>query len=178
MEGRKLPENALSACMGAAFAQLPDVIRRAHQGRIRLSGTAEVTRGRGIAGWLAGFMNMPESHPAYPMEVDGDHQADAMHWSRSFNGRRMVSMFRRDGGHLVENMGPIKLRLRPVAEAGRLVYRLEGAKLGPLPLPGLLMPRLVAWEGERDGFYDFEVDVGLPLIGRLIRYRGKLRLSA
>lgn len=169
--------NALSDCLGKDFAKLPPLIQAAHRGRIRLSGSAEVTRGRGIGGWLAGRLKMPESHPACPMTVEGDHQPEAMHWARDFNGRKMLSIFRREGGYLVENMGPIKLRLRPLAEGGRLVYRLVGAKIGPLPLPGLLMPRLLAWEGEADGRYDFEVDVGLPLIGRLIRYRGKLQLD-
>lgn len=169
--------NALSLCLGSDIAKLPSLIQAAHQGRIRLSGTAEVMRGRGIGGWLAGRLKMPESHPACPMTVDGDHQPEAMYWARDFNGRKMTSVFRRDGAHLVESMGPINLRLRPVAEAGRLVYRLEGAKIGPLPLPGALMPRLLAWEGEADGQYDFEVDVGLPLIGRLIRYRGRLQLT-
>ena len=172
-----MSENALIHCLGDDFAELAPLIQAAHRGRITLSGIAEVTRGRGVGGWLAGFLKMPESHPACPMTVEGDHQPEAMHWARNFNGRKMISIFRREGTHLVESMGPIKLRLRPMAEGGRLVYRLEGAKIGPLTLPRALMPCLLAWEGEADGRYAFEVDVGLPIIGRLIRYRGKLQLN-
>jgi len=170
--------NALADAMGENFERLDPLIQAAHRGRIQLTGTAEVIRGRGLGGWLAGILGMPAANPDCPMSVEGEHLADAMHWSRSFAGHPMTSIFRRDGDFLVERMGPIRLRLRPVAVAGRLVYHLVGAHMGPLPLPGPLAPRLAAWEREVEGCYVFEVDVGLPVIGRLIRYRGQLRLTA
>jgi hypothetical protein len=45
-------------------------------------------------------------------------------------------------------------------------------------LPRGLAPDLEAWEGERDGRYDFAVEVRLPLVGRLVRYEGLLDLVA
>jgi len=39
-----------------------------------------------------------------------------------------------------------------------------------------LAPDLRAWEGERDGRYDFAVEVRLPFVGRLVRYEGLLDL--
>jgi hypothetical protein len=44
------------------------------------------------------------------------------------------------------------------------------------PVPPSLAPGLEAWEGERDGRYDFAVEVRLPFIGRLVRYEGLLDL--
>src|SRR5688572_8639205 len=48
--------NAFQACLGDGFDRLPDTIRRAHLGRIRLSGHARVTRGGGVANALANIM--------------------------------------------------------------------------------------------------------------------------
>lgn len=173
-----MSQNALADAMGADFERLDPLIQAAHRGRIQLTGTAEVTRGRGLGGWLASILGMPAANSDCPMSVEGEHLADAMHWSRNFAGHRMNSVFRRDGNHLVEQMGPIRLRLRPLAEVGRLVYRLETARIGILPLPQVLTPRLTAWEREVEGRYSFEVDIGLPLVGRLVRYRGKLDLQS
>ena len=47
-----------------------------------------------------------------------------------------------------------------------------------IAVPHGLAPSLEAWEGERDGRYDFVVEVRLPLIGRLVRYEGQLDLAA
>jgi hypothetical protein len=46
-----------------------------------------------------------------------------------------------------------------------------------LPVPRGLAPHLEAWEGERDGRYEFAVEVRLPFIGRLVRYEGLLDLG-
>jgi len=45
----RVPENALIECMDGAFAKLPALVQQAHRGTIRLSGTAQVERGRGWA---------------------------------------------------------------------------------------------------------------------------------
>lgn len=45
-------------------------------------------------------------------------------------------------------------------------------------LPQCLMPRLSAWERVRDGRYEFEVDIRLPLLGRLVQYGGLMSLEA
>ena len=170
--------NALADALGPDFERLDPLIQAAHRGRIRLSGTVEVKRGRGVGGWLAGILKMPASNPACAMVVEGDHQPDVMLSSRDFAGRKMVSAFRRDGAYLTERMGPIALRLKPFVENGSLVYRLISARIGFLPIPAFLQPRLAAWERETDNLYDFEVDIGLHVLGRLIRYRGRLRLES
>jgi hypothetical protein len=110
------------------------------------------------------------------MTVSGDHLSDRMIWRRSFDGKKLESNFLRDGGYLTEMMGPLKLRLLPRVKLGRLHYELHGTQIGRIALPRFLMPTLVAWEGEAEGLYEFEVDIGLPLVGRLVRYAGKLTL--
>jgi hypothetical protein len=65
------------------------------------------------------------------------------------------------------------LKLKP--EGDRLVYRVEGWRLGPLPLPGFLAPSTRAHEEvDAEGRFVFDVEISLPLIGKLVRYRGWL----
>ena len=173
----KPPENALIACLGHSFSQLPEIVQRAHHGTIQLTGTVKVERGRGLGWLLAALMRMPRSHPKAELVVMGWHFPDQMVWSRSFDGQTFESTFRLEGTFLIEQMGSLSLILEPVAEGGRLVYRLAATRLGPITLPRALSPSLTAWEGERDGKYEFEVVIALPLVGRIIRYAGLLDME-
>ena len=173
----RVPENALIECMDGAFVKLPDVVQRAHRGTIRLSGTAQVERGRGLGGLIAALMRLPKSNPKAELIVTGWHFPDQMVWSRSFDGRVFESTFTRDEDFLVEQMGPLSLYLQPMCEGGRLVYRLIATQIGPIALPRFFAPSMTAWESEKDGKYTFEVTVGLPILGRVIYYSGSLDLE-
>lgn len=169
--------NALQICLGADFDHLPDAIRRAHVGKIRLTGRAQVTRGSGLANLLANLMGMPAAGQV-AMSVEGDHLPDRMIWDRQFDNRRFRSCFGLDGNRLIESLGPFRLRLRPEVRDQRLRYVLERVTIFGVPMPRNLAPDLEAWEGERDGRYDFAVEVRLPSLGRLVRYEGLFDLSA
>ena len=173
----RVPENALIECMGGAFSALPDLIQRAHHGTTRLSGTAQVERGRGLGGLLALMLRLPRSNPKAELVVVAWHFPDQIVWTRTFDDRTFESTFVKDDDFLVEKLGPFSLYLQPMAEGGRLVYRLIATQLGPIPLPRVLAPSMNAWETEKDGKYAFEVSVNLPIVGRLIRYSGTLDLE-
>jgi hypothetical protein len=173
----KVRENALIDCMDGAFVKLPEVVQRAHRGTIRLSGTAQVERGRGLGGLIAAIMRLPKSNPKAELIVTGWHFPDKMVWSRTFDGRTFESTFTRDDDFLVERMGLLSLYLQPKSEGGRLVYRLIATQIGPIALPAMFAPSMTAWEAEREGRYEFEVSVNLPLLGRMIRYAGSLDLE-
>lgn len=171
-------KNVLSQCLGEDFKRMPAIVQRAHQGRIRLSGTVAVERGTGICALVAAVMKLPITSRQCTMTVSGEHFPDRMSWRRSFAGRKLESNFVKEGDYLVEFMGPIRLRLKPEFSDGCLSYRLVDARLGPVKLPQWLMPRLTAWERERNGRYEFDVDIRLPLLGRLVRYGGLMSLEA
>jgi hypothetical protein len=160
------------------FHLLPPTIQRAHTGRIRLEGRVRVTRGGKLANMIADALGLPKAGDNVAMTVDGDHLADCMIWDRHLDGRRFRSCFRRAGNHLVESIGPFQLQLRVAAIDGRLRYLLDCVTLFGLPWPARLAPHLDAWEGEADGRYDFGVEVCLPFVGPLVRYRGQLDLLA
>ena len=170
-------DDVFRACCGADFHLLPETIQRAHTGRIHLQGNVQVARGGTLGNLVANALRLPEAGEAVAMSVDGDHQPDCMIWDRSFDGRRFRSCFRRDGDHLIESIGPFRLHLRLAVADHRLRYVLDRVSLFGIAWPRALAPHLHAWEGEADGRYDFGVEVRLPLIGRLVCYRGRLDLT-
>jgi hypothetical protein len=170
--------NALQACLGNAFDRLPETVRRAHLGKIRLTGDARVTRGSAFANVLANVMGLPAASEVIEMSVEGEHLPDRMIWNRRFGDRRFESCFRLQQDRLIESLGPFRLQLRLEVRDRRLRYVLERVTLFGVPVPRRLAPDLEAWEGEREGRYEFAVEVRLPIIGRLVRYEGLLDLAA
>jgi hypothetical protein len=171
-------DNAFGTCLGTEINQLPAAVRRAHAGKIRLSGDARVSRGGGVADAIATVMRLPAAAERVAMSVEGDHLPDRMIWNRRFGDRKFASCFMLRQGRLVESLGPFQLQLRLEVQDRVLRYRLERVTLFGVPVPRALAPQLEAWEGERDGRYDFAVEVRLPFLGRLVRYEGLLDLNA
>jgi hypothetical protein len=176
MSARGTEANAFKICLGAEFDQLPVTVQRAHAGKIRLTGYARVSRGGSVASALATFMRLPAATERVAMSVEGEHLPDRMIWNRRFGERRFESCFKLRRGRLIESLGPFRLQLHLDVRDHRLRYMLEHVTLFGVPVPRALAPQLEAWEGERDGRYDFAVEVRLPLIGRLVRYEGLLDL--
>jgi hypothetical protein len=176
MSAQGTADNAFSACIGADFERLPEAVRRAHVGRIRLNGLARVTRGGPVVNVLADVMGLPPAGEQVSMLVEGSHLPDCMIWNRRFGERKFESCFRLKHGRLIESLGPFRLHLRLEAREHRLHYILERVTLFGVGVPRGLAPDLRAWEGERDGRYDFAVEVRLPFVGRLVRYEGLLDL--
>jgi hypothetical protein len=169
--------NALQACLGDDFDRLPETVRRAHVGNVRLTGQARVTRGATLANALANMMGLPHTSDRIAMTVEGDHLPDRMIWNRRFGERKFESCFRLHKDRLIESLGPFRLQLRLEVREHRLHYVLERVTLFGMPVPHAFAPALEAWEGERDGRYHFAVEVRLPFVGRLVRYEGLLDLA-
>lgn len=123
---------------------------------------------------IADAVGLPAAGEAVEMIVDGEHRPDCVLWNRSFDGRQFRSCFALDNGDLTESVGPFRLHLALVVEDERLHYRLKRVSVFGLSWPRGLAPSLEAWEGAAGERYDFAVEVGLPIIGRLVRYEGRL----
>ena len=83
---------------------------------------------------------------------------------------------------MIERIGPTEVSYRLEIAGGALFYRHTGTKLRMgalrLPLPRWLAPRIVARESAIDKrSTHISVEVTLPLVGRLISYKGFIEIK-
>lgn len=127
---------------------------------------------------LAWLFQFPSASPDTNIEVDFAVAAGAEVWTRHVGRRAMRSWqyigVRRPRGWVVEQFGPIAFDLAVSVADGRLELAMRGMRCFGLPLPRFAWPLVKASEHEEDGRFCFDVEIGLPLIGRLVHYRGWL----
>ncbi len=165
--------------LGAGFAIMPAPIRAAHtvESRPVLQGEADVTGAENAAGRLiAALFRLPQRGERVPVTVTMEARNGREVWTRDFGGRRFRSVLAaRPGGGLSERFGPLTFDLDVPASQAGLDMLVTGWRLGPIPLPRRLAPATDARERiDTEGRFSFDVAIALPLIGRLVRYRGWL----
>jgi hypothetical protein len=163
--------------MGEAFDRLTTAVQSIH-GVLRDSGAAgEATVERG-SGWLANIiatvMRFPPSGD-YPVHVHFEEREGVEQWSRDFGGHRFSSRLSAGApGQIVESFGLLRFHFSLPERKGGLAMILERWSIGPLPMPLVLGPRVAAREWQEGEAFHFDVDVALPAVGPIIRYRGWL----
>lgn len=155
-------------------AALPAVLARAHVGHARLIGAVDVEHGGPMASLIAAVSGLPPAGRNIPFSVSGDHWPDGVRWLRNFDGVRIDSGFEREGELLLERHWPFTFRFRLVVENARLSYRLQSVEFCSIALPLWMAPTIEAAEWDEEGRYGFSVEIGLPWLGRLVRYSGTL----
>jgi hypothetical protein len=172
--------------LGEAYEALPSQVRALHRpgAASRWAGRAEVERGRGpVAALVSRLFGFPAEGADVPVEVRFRVDAEGREtWERRFAGRVMRSVQEEGTGrnaHLVvERFGPLAFGMALVRDGGRLLILPRRWSFWGLPLPRGLMPQGEGWEEERDGRFRFHVEIALPLLGRVVRYRGWLEPAA
>jgi NAD(P)-dependent dehydrogenase (short-subunit alcohol dehydrogenase family) len=163
--------------MGDAFANLPAAVAKVHDGSGALKGRA---RARGSRAWpvrlLRRLMGVPPPGVYPDVSVRIAEQPAGETWSRRFGDHRFASQLRPlgDSRHFEERFG--LLRFTFSAEPTRSGFRWTFLRwrLGALPMPSALAPRIRARAFERDGGYRFRVLTAHPLFGVLFAYAGRL----
>jgi hypothetical protein len=125
---------------------------------------AETAPGR----WLVRMFGFPRAASATPVVVEIAATPEGEDWTRCFGGQRFRSrMCPHDRpGRVREAFGPFTFDLALSADAEGLRMRVEGWRLGRLPLPRRLAPRSEAREAvDASGRFRFEVPIRLPLLG-------------
>lgn len=164
--------------MGPGFGTLAPAVRSVHS-VLRdggCEGRATVVRGTGFASrFVASLMRFPPAGD-HPLHVHFREREGVERWTRDFGGRRFSSELSARGDRLVERFGPLRFEFDlPVADGGLTMAMRRWSLLG-VPLPLILAPRSPASEWEEDGKFQFDVPIDLPLIGRIVHYRGWLNI--
>jgi uncharacterized protein YbjT (DUF2867 family) len=173
---RTLEPPLYARLMGARFAALQPAVRAMHQVSADSGAAGEGTVARGhnlLAKLLGAMMRMPPAG-SYPLHVSFAERGGAEVWTRDFGGHVFHSELSADRGCAVERFGPLRFAFDlPSDETGlRMAFR-RWSVFG-VPMPRWLGPRIAAREWQADGRFCFEVEVALPLIGRVVRYAGWL----
>lgn len=174
-----IPEPPLyQRVLGAAFSTLPETTKRLHRGvpAIVAEGEALVRPAPSpLNRLLARLLGMPTRAGTVPVRVVIEQRNGREYWSRNFAGKIMRSQMREVGGLIAESFGPFSIRMRLVADASGLdMQRVDGSFLG-IPIPTFLLPQIKAEERvDEEGRHLFDVEIDLPLLGRLVAYRGHL----
>lgn len=177
------PRAPFETALAERFDELPEPVKAAHRGGpvTRLAGTATVEGAATPAGRLvARLFGFPPAGTGVPVRVVKRLRADGTEvWERDFAGRRFSSHLAPLGpGRVEERFGPLTFELALGVADGRLTIRVTGWRIGPLRLPRRLAPASDASEGvDPVGRFRFDVPVTLPLLGRLVRYRGQLAIE-
>lgn len=100
-------------------------------------------------------------------------------WQRSFAGKPFVSLQHAgegaDAGTVVERFGPLAFALRNALDSEGLTQEIAAAYVLGIRLPRFLWPRVHARERiDAQGRFTFDVGIALPLLGRLVAYKGWL----
>ena len=166
--------------IGGAFDDLPVPIRALHEtpGRSLWRGEATTEGARGpLAALVARVIGFPGTQAACPVEVAIEADGERSVWRRRIGGHGFASVLShpQPGGRVRERFGLLTMELILTPQGERLVYRVTGWRLGPVPLPRALAPSTRAHEEvDAEGRFVFDVEISAPLIGRLVRYRGWL----
>lgn len=167
--------------LGSAWKDLPAKIRAMHQVQTTAlaEGRASVERGRGYLARLAGaVVGFPAATADTPVRVRFDVAKAIETWTRSFGAETFHSAqfagTGRDEGLLCERFGPLTFAMALVLKDGHLSLVLRHWRAFGIPMPMFLCPRSTAHESVEEGRFHFRVEIGHPLTGLIVRYRGWL----
>jgi hypothetical protein len=167
--------------LGEAWDSLPEPLRRLHdlKGEMIAEGMAAVDRGGGIAARLiAALFRFPKVGRDVPVIVSFRARDGREFWRRDFAGRGFESSQEEGGGRferlLCERFGPFAFGLALVVDNARLRLVVRRWSAFGLPLPLAFVPRGDTFESAEDGRFNFHVEIGHPLTGLIVRYRGWL----
>ncbi len=163
--------------LGPKYLQLPPVVQQMHEvnGEVHAAGTGSIDRGsHPLSRLLASLLGMPKPGTWMPVHITFRRDEEGEWLIRDYDGQVLTTHQGAgegaDAGMLLEGFGPVRLVIALDIEDDALAFTLKSVRLLGMPLPRALWPRLQAYESEVDGWYVSYVDIGLPFIGRLIRY--------
>jgi hypothetical protein len=144
-----------------------------------VEGVATVTRGTALSARLAAaIVGFPLAGENVPVRVDFRRENGIERWSRTFAGRTFHSTQEQGRGRdewlVCERFGPVCAGMALVTDEGRLRLIVRRWSLFGIPMPRALAPGGNSYEYSENGRFHFHVEIGHPLTGLIVAYRGWL----
>jgi Domain of unknown function (DUF4166)/Saccharopine dehydrogenase NADP binding domain len=167
--------------LGTSWETLPIEIRNMHDigGATSVVGHASVERGDNPLARLAAFiLRFPRAAVDTPVSVKFEVSDETETWTRRFANDVFSSCqfagHGRSAGLLCERFGPLSFAMALIPEKERLSLVLRRWSAFGVPLPMWLCPRSDSFEAAENGRFRFHVEIGHPLCGLIVRYKGWL----
>ncbi|MBL4853367.1 MAG: DUF4166 domain-containing protein [Robiginitomaculum sp.] len=165
--------------LGENFDELPDALRAGHavSNTKIMSGRVDVVRGKNPLSYLAATcIGFAKTGTDQPITIIMDVKNQKEVWTRTIDGQSFRSVLSKDKRphEIYERFGPVKFKMLFRIENEKLYYDIVSAKLLGLPFPKFLLPKSVSHERVQGGRFFFDVEIKLPVLGRLISYKGWL----
>jgi hypothetical protein len=161
--------------LGASFEQLPEVLRRFHDGPSGGSarGTFRVVRGDGmVRNFVAGLQRMPRAGENVPIWLEVKVKGDREQWLRHFPGRCTRTVQWADGNLLMERSGLTSFSSALVVQGSRVHYEFRRAWFAGIPLPVWLSPYVDGYVDAGDTGWRVTVHIFAPFLGEIVHYEG------
>lgn len=170
--------------LGPTWMRLPPEIRQLHSVTVAssFSGQCTVDRGRNPLAWLiATIIGFPKAGKNQSISVQLTREGDGERWVRTICGRTFSSIQSPGRGRakwlVRERFGAVSVDMALVVDGSTLHYMVRHWSLFGVSMPLLFGPRSTAVESAEGGQFCFDVSIGHPLTGLIVRYRGRLMLS-
>ena len=166
--------------LGERMDDLPQAVRATHDRPMSqtFTGLARVTRGRGVQARIAALLfGFPPSTAEVEVEVVKTREADRELWVRRFGRRMFRSTLRPTSRGMSERFGALTFDLDLQVRDAKLHFPVKGGRIGPIPIPRMLLPQSEATEAEVDGVFQFDVALKAPTGALLVHYQGWLKPS-
>lgn len=166
---------------GSAYDELPPSLQLFHSqtGPHHWRGQASAIAASNPLGKLiARIVGLTLKTGDWPLDVHVHQDAGGEVWERKFGERRFKSRFSagkdKNERLLVEQFGPAKIALACIIENGRLHLIPRRINVFGIPIPRFMLPKEDSYEYEQNGKFHFNINVKVPLAGRIAHYRGWL----
>ena len=166
---------------GPRFDRLPAAWQQFHSVKDRhiYEGEAEVARGTGfVASVLCLLLRLPQTG-AVPVQLVLEKEGKGERWARTFGASsfetRLSPAHSERGYFLYERFFPFCFFVELEVVGETVGWHLRGWRFFGVPLPRLFIPKSKTVERvDAEGRYQFDIELSLPLFGRLIAYQGWL----
>ncbi len=167
--------------LGTEWSLLPREIRDAHAAirRRAFNGEARVERGTSLfAPLICALFRFPPTASKTPVKVVFRRVGGREIWQRSFGSSHFHSVLKvaKEGTGLIqERFGLFTFQIPLEVLGQELRFPVARGWILGVPIPKFLLPKSQAREFvDAKGRFYFEIELSLPLIGRIVRYEGWL----